>query len=84
MRGRQSAALVVVAGAGADGVRPEPWRRRFDLRVEDHPAPLDELARLLRVARAYDAMDEAEEAGARGDVAAAAAASAPLDHPGAR
>src|SRR6185436_15556561 len=36
IRGRQSAAMVVVP---ADG---EPWRRTIDLRVEDHATPLDE------------------------------------------
>ncbi len=74
VRGRQSAALVVAPGVG-DGTRPQPWARRFDLRVEDHRSPVDELARVLSVARAYEAMDEAESAGGRGDAAAAAAAS---------
>jgi uncharacterized Ntn-hydrolase superfamily protein len=74
VRGRQSAALVVAPGAG-DGATPQPWARRFDLRVEDHGSPVDELARVLSVARAYEAMDEAEAAGGRGDVAAARAAS---------
>ncbi len=74
VRGRQSAALVVAPGAG-DGSTPQPWARRFDVRVEDHRSPVDELARVLSVARAYEAMDEAEAAGGRGDVAAAAAAS---------
>jgi uncharacterized Ntn-hydrolase superfamily protein len=47
VRGRQSAALVV---APPDG---EPWRRTVDVRVDDHPEPLDELARLLDLADAY-------------------------------
>jgi uncharacterized Ntn-hydrolase superfamily protein len=52
IRGRQSAALVV------SGLNPErPWEQRLDLRVDDHPAPLDELARLIGVADAYAAMD---------------------------
>jgi uncharacterized Ntn-hydrolase superfamily protein len=51
IRGRQSAALVVVSGErGA-----KPWERVFDLRVEDHPNPLGELRRLVGVARAYQA-----------------------------
>jgi uncharacterized Ntn-hydrolase superfamily protein len=74
VRGRQSAALVVAPGVGA-GATPEPWARRFDVRVEDHRSPVDELARILSVARAYEALDEAEAAGGRGDLAAAAAAS---------
>ncbi len=55
VRGRQSAALVVV---GAEG---EPWRKRFDLRVEDHPDPLAELRRVLGVARAYELASEGDE-----------------------
>ena len=74
VRGRQSAALLVAPGAGDGGSPPEPWARLFDLRVEDHPAPVDELARLLDLARAYDALGEAERAGRAGDGASAAAA----------
>ena len=37
MRGRQSAALLVVPPEG------EPWQARFDLRVEDHTEPVEEL-----------------------------------------
>ena len=51
IRGKQSAAIVVVSG---DRSRPA-WERVFDLRVEDHPDPLGELRRLLTVARAYQA-----------------------------
>ncbi len=57
VRGRQSAALVVVSGDSRDAV----WRRTIDLRVDDHPAPLDELARLLEVHRAYSAMGDGIE-----------------------
>ncbi len=65
VRGRQSAALIV---APPDG---EPWRREIDLRVEDHRAPLDELARLLRVARAYEAFEAFDELAEHGELAAA-------------
>jgi uncharacterized Ntn-hydrolase superfamily protein len=73
VRGHQSAALTVVAAEG------EPWQARFDLRVEDHREPLEELRRLLRLARAYElageadelmASDRAEEAGPRYERAA--------------
>ncbi len=47
VRGRQSAALVVVGPEG------EPWRRTVDLRVDDHADPLGELARLLDLHDAY-------------------------------
>jgi uncharacterized Ntn-hydrolase superfamily protein len=66
VRGRQSAAMVVVPAEG------EPWRRTVDLRVEDHDVPLDELRRLLKLQSAYDlagagdellAAGRAEEAG---------------------
>ncbi|HEY1595696.1 MAG TPA: DUF1028 domain-containing protein [Thermoleophilaceae bacterium] len=68
IRGRQSAALVIVGGKPTD----TPWRsRRMDLRVEDHPEPLRELRRLVNLRRAYDAMDEAEGIAVNGDLAAA-------------
>ena len=47
VRGRQSCALVVVPARG------EPWERTVELRVEDHPEPLDELERLLVLHDAY-------------------------------
>lgn len=59
IRGRQSAALVVVAGEPAD----RPWASRlFDLRVDDHPQPLAELRRLVAVNRLYDHLDKATDA----------------------
>lgn len=49
-RGRQSAALLVVrAGGGYQGVDD----RFIDLRVEDHPDPTRELARLLEIHRTF-------------------------------
>ncbi len=70
VRGRQSAALLVVPASGP------AWERRYDLRVDDHRAPLDELARLLRLARAYEAFDRSEAPAMAGDLAAAAVAMA--------
>ncbi len=65
IRGRQSAALLVVRGAPSD----EPWTDRLvDLRVEDHPRPVEELRRLLHLHRAYELMNEGDEAVARGDM----------------
>jgi len=68
VRGRQSAALVVVG--------PEPtgrsWEDRvFDLRVDDHVQPVKELRRLLEVARAYAAMNEGDLALEKDDFATA-------------
>ena len=54
IRGRQSAALVVVRG---DGETP-PWDRVYDVRVDDHPDPLAELRRLVAVRRAYLTFDK--------------------------
>jgi uncharacterized Ntn-hydrolase superfamily protein len=65
VRGRQSAAMVVVAARG------EPWRRRIDLRVEDSEHPLRDLHRLLHLHRAYELADEADQLLAAGDTAAA-------------
>ena len=72
-RGQMSAALIVV-----EGDRPEyPWQGVLtDVRVDHHPDPLGELARLTRVAEAYHLCDVAEEALVAGDVEAALAGSA--------
>jgi uncharacterized Ntn-hydrolase superfamily protein len=55
VRGRQSAALVVVPAEG------EPWRRTVELRVEDHHDPLGELRRLLDLADAYAVATEGDD-----------------------
>ena len=71
VRGQQSAALLVVSGERSE----RPWEGRlFDLRVEDHPAPLGELRRLLTLARAYRRVEDADGAIGRGDLAEAATA----------
>jgi uncharacterized Ntn-hydrolase superfamily protein len=65
IRGKQSAALLVVSG---DATKPAWGGRLFDLRVEDIAEPLAELRRLLRIARAYRLMNEGDEHMANGDV----------------
>jgi uncharacterized Ntn-hydrolase superfamily protein len=70
IRGRQSAALLIVR-AKTSG---RPWEDRLvDLRVEDHPRPLEELERLLGLHRAYEAMNAGDAALAAGEVDAALA-----------
>ena len=61
VRGRQSAALLVVPASG------EPWETTVDLRVEDHPEPLDELDRLVGLRRAYALAGEGDDLLAGGD-----------------
>jgi hypothetical protein len=70
IRGRQSAAMLIVAGEPTD----RPWDRVVDLRVDDSPEPLDELARLLALHRGFEEMERGDELAALGDVAAAAEA----------
>jgi len=54
IRGRQSAALIVVTGKPTG----QPWKDRvFDLRVDDSPQPLQELRRLVTLQRAYNHMN---------------------------
>ena len=54
IRGKQSAALIVVAGKST-GKR---WRDEvFNLRVDDQPEPLKELRRLVALQRAYNHMN---------------------------
>ena len=57
IRGKQSAAILVVAGKKNMENRNE---RLIDLRVDDNKAPLDELDRLLRLYRAYDHMNNGD------------------------
>lgn len=59
IRGRQSAAIVVVKARSSG----KPWADRlFDLRVEDSPEPLQELRRLVRLRRAYNLEDAGDNA----------------------
>jgi uncharacterized Ntn-hydrolase superfamily protein len=55
LRGRQSAAMLVVPAEG------EWWEAVVSLRVEDHPEPLAELRRLFGVHRAYQLASRADE-----------------------
>jgi uncharacterized Ntn-hydrolase superfamily protein len=66
VRGRQSAALLVVAPGD------ELWRRAIDLRVDDHPEPLRELGRLLGLHHAYELAGRADELLGQGRYAEAA------------
>lgn len=68
LRGRQSAALLVVAPR-ASGRPTED--RLIDLRVDDHPDPVSELRRLLGLRRAYERVDVGDELAAAGDLEAA-------------
>lgn len=80
-RGKQSSAIVVVPADGA-----EPWRKTVDLRVEDHPEPLDELERLLDLRDAYDLATQGDDLTGEGrhaeagEAYRAAAALAPDNH----
>jgi len=59
IRGRQSAAIVVVREKSTGSV----WKDRLvDLRVDDHAEPLKEMRRLLRVHQAYESMDAGDAA----------------------
>lgn len=71
VRGRQSAALVIVRATPSG----KPWiDRRVDLRVDDAAEPLVELRRLVVRQRAYEHMNAGDTALERADFAAAGAA----------
>ncbi|HUU52476.1 MAG TPA: DUF1028 domain-containing protein, partial [Candidatus Heimdallarchaeota archaeon] len=58
IRGKQSAALIVVRGESS-GVW---WKDRlYDLRIEDHPTPVKEMRRLLKLNKAYNHMNLGDE-----------------------
>jgi uncharacterized Ntn-hydrolase superfamily protein len=68
IRGKQSAALIVVAGKSTG----RPWVDRiFDLRVDDSPEPLKELRTLVQLQRAYNHMNAGDAAVTRKDNEAA-------------
>jgi uncharacterized Ntn-hydrolase superfamily protein len=68
IRGRQSAAILVVEGERAEHAA---GGRTLEIRVEDHPEPLVELRRLVGVHRAYLQMNEGDVHLAKGDMDAA-------------
>jgi uncharacterized Ntn-hydrolase superfamily protein len=58
LRGRQSAAIRIVRAESGD----DPWNDVvLDLRVDDHPDPNTELARLVRMHRGYARLGRSEE-----------------------
>lgn len=60
LRGRQSAAILVVPAQG------EPWRCEMSLRVEDDPEPLAELRRLMSIHAAYRLASQADTLAGKG------------------
>ncbi|HAJ91719.1 MAG TPA: Zn-dependent protease [Gammaproteobacteria bacterium] len=70
LRGKQSAAILVVSGTASG----RPWEDRLvDLHVEDNPQPLQELRRLLTLNTAYEHMNQGDHALESGDIDAALA-----------
>jgi uncharacterized Ntn-hydrolase superfamily protein len=58
IRGQQSAAILIVSGEKQE----KPWQGRiYDLRVEDHPRPVDELKRLVRLHKARILLGKSRE-----------------------
>lgn len=68
IRGKQSAALLVVR----DSATGESWNNRlFDLRIQDHASPVQELKRLARMQRAYRKLNQGDAHVTAGDIDAA-------------
>jgi len=68
IRGRQSAALLVVSG---DRSKPR-WAKEVDLRVDEHIDPVGELKRLLHLHRAYERLEHGSDLADSGNFMAAA------------
>ena len=65
LRGRQSASILVVRAKSTGKI----WQDRLvDLRVEDHPNPIQELKRLVKVHTAYNHMNKGDHALENGDI----------------
>ncbi|MBI3651756.1 MAG: DUF1028 domain-containing protein [Acidobacteria bacterium] len=64
IRGKQSAALIVVTGKPTG----RAWSDKiFDLRIDDHAEPIKELRRLVTLQRAYNHMNAGDLATEKGD-----------------
>jgi uncharacterized Ntn-hydrolase superfamily protein len=58
VRGQQAAALLIVS----DERQQKPWQGRlFDLRVDDHPRPIEELKRLISLRKAWLLFEKSNE-----------------------
>ncbi len=58
IRGQQAAALLIVSGER----QQKPWYGRlFDVRVDDHPRPVEELKRLVSLRKAWLLFDQSNE-----------------------
>jgi uncharacterized Ntn-hydrolase superfamily protein len=65
IRGRQSAAMLIVSGKPT-GI---PWKDvKVDLRVEDNPDPLAELKRLIQIHRAYEYANQGDVHVEKGEI----------------
>ena len=65
IRGKQSAAILVVRKESTG----KSWEDHLvDLRIEDHPAPVQELRRLLKLSEAYQHMNAGDLAIERNDI----------------
>ncbi len=65
IRGKQSAAILVVSGKKSG----TPWNERVvDIRVDDHPEPLKEIKRLLQVQKVYNYANHGDELMTEGKV----------------
>jgi uncharacterized Ntn-hydrolase superfamily protein len=63
IRGQQSAALLVAEAQRG----PQPWRQvKVNLRIDDHPRPIEELARLLKLHNAFVMMNAGDSLLAEG------------------
>lgn len=58
IRGQQSAAMLIVS----DEQQQKPWLGRlFDVRVDDHPRPVEEIKRLVSLRKAWLLFDQSNE-----------------------
>ncbi len=65
IRGKQSAAILVVSGKKSG----TPWNERIvDIRVDDHPEPLKEIKRLLHLQKVYNYANHGDELMTQGKV----------------
>jgi uncharacterized Ntn-hydrolase superfamily protein len=69
IRGSQSCAILIVP-IESDG-KHQALQKIVDLRVDDHPQPLEEMQRLIKIHRAYDHMNKGDDYLSRKNISAA-------------
>ncbi|MDX1438082.1 MAG: DUF1028 domain-containing protein [Anaerolineales bacterium] len=68
IRGMQSASLTIIEGDPVKALEVNDWEKIYDLRVDEHPRPLEKLRRLVRLRNSQLISENGEKAIEDGDL----------------